>query len=226
MSRSREFSAVCQPPVISVRTRSQFCARLGGRERQTEPVEQQPRDPLLLAQHRAPGRFGRMRGEHRLDPDLDHEAADLFERRAPAPCSRVTRLDDAARLRRAFVQILAAAADAMDFLGHVDHFEPHRERAHQVARLRGRDVPRAGRQLAGALGVAVAPRDRGLPIRSTASNKASPPCSRNTSPTRRRARARRRAARRLSAERKCRSEAWQGCESARESSRTIVRWSK
>ena len=172
VSRSREFSAVCQPPVISLRMRSQICARLGGRARQPEAAEQQLRDLLLLAQDRAARRFGRMRGEHRLDPHLEHQAADLVERRAPAPCSRVDGLDDAARLRRAFVQILAAAADAMHLLRHVDHFEPSRERAHQVARLRGRHVARAGRELAGALGArrraARSPPDGRC---STASNK-------------------------------------------------------
>ena len=138
-------------------------ARFGRRARQAEPAEQQLRDLLLLAQDRAPRRFGGMRGEHRLDPDLDHQAADFVERE-PLRLEPRDGFDDAARLRRAFVQILAAAADAMHLLRHVDHLEPQRERAHQVARLRGRNVARAGRELAGALGAAVAPRDRGLPI--------------------------------------------------------------
>ena len=92
------------------------------------------------------------------------QAADL--RRAPSPCELQPRqrLDDAARLRRALVEILAAAADAMHLLRHVDHLEPQRERAHQVARLRGRHVARADRELARAFGAAVAARDRGLPV--------------------------------------------------------------
>jgi hypothetical protein len=104
-----------------------------------------------------------MRREHRLDPDLDHQAPDLVQ---PEPLRLQPRhgLDDAAGLRRAFVQILTAAADAMNLLRHVDHFEPQRERADQVARLRGRHVARAGRELAGAFRAAVAARDRRLPV--------------------------------------------------------------
>ena len=83
----------------------------------------------------------------------------------------------------AFDEILAAAADAMHLFRHVDHFEPHRERAHQVARLCGRNVARAARELAGAFG---APSRRAIAAWrscSTGSNSASPPCSRSTSPT-------------------------------------------
>src|SRR6185295_7617822 len=53
--------------------------RLRRRARQAEPAEQQLRDLLLLAQDRAAGRLGGMRREHRLDPDLDHQTADLVE---------------------------------------------------------------------------------------------------------------------------------------------------
>jgi hypothetical protein len=52
----------------------------------------------------------------------------------------------------------------MHLLRHVDHLEPERERAHQVARLCSRYVARAGRELAGAFGAAVTTRDRRLPV--------------------------------------------------------------
>ena len=163
LSRSREFSAVCQPPVISLRIRSQIWRGLGRRARQAEPAEQQLRDLLLLAQDRATRRFGGMRGEHRLDPDLDHQAADFVE---PSPCalSRVTastmppgcvvpsfRYWRRRRMRCTFSAMLTISNHS-------------RERAHQVARLRRRHVARAGRELAGAFGAAVAARDRRLPV--------------------------------------------------------------
>ena len=59
VSRSREFSAVCQPPVISRADAVPDLPRLRRRERQAEAAEQQLRDLLLLAQHRAPRRLGR-----------------------------------------------------------------------------------------------------------------------------------------------------------------------
>jgi hypothetical protein len=136
---------------------------LRGRARQAEAPEQQLGDLLLLAQDSAPGRFGRVRGEHRLDPDLDHETADLVEPEALQMQPR-DGIDDAARLRGALVEILTAAADAMHLLRHVDHFEPQRERTHQVARLRSRNVAGADRELTGAFGTAVAARDRRLAV--------------------------------------------------------------
>ena len=163
--------------------RSQICARLGGRERRIEPAEQQLRDLLLLAQHRAPGRFGRMRGEHRLDPDLDHEAADLVERE-PLRLEPASRPRHAAGLRRAFVEILAAAADAMHLLGHVDHLEPRSK-----TRAPGRALPRPARRACGTpargrprrcrRGARSPPAGRSPRLRTSAS----PPCSRITSPT-------------------------------------------
>jgi hypothetical protein len=52
----------------------------------------------------------------------------------------------------------------MDLLRHVDHFEPQRERADQIARLSGGDVARASRKLAGTFRAAVAARDGSLPV--------------------------------------------------------------
>ena len=163
VSRSREFSAVCQLPVISLRIRSQIC-------RVSAAVRDSPSRPSSsCAIFCCLRRIVRRVDSVGCAVNTGSIQISIMRRRissSPSPCALQARhgFDDAARLRRAFVQILAAAADAMDLLRHVDHFEPQRERAHQVARLRGRNVARAGRELAGALGAAVAPRDRGLPI--------------------------------------------------------------
>ena len=60
-------------------------AQLLRRERRIEAVEQQLRDALVLAQHRAARALGGMRGEHRLDADLLQQLEHFGERAARAP---------------------------------------------------------------------------------------------------------------------------------------------
>ena len=62
----------------------------------------------------------------------------------------------------AFVQILAATADAMHLFGHVDHLEPSRERTHEIAGDGGGNTAGGFQQLRHALGIAFAASDRGL----------------------------------------------------------------
>ena len=60
-------------------------AQLLRRERGIQPVEQQPGDALVLAQHGAARALGGMRGEHRLDADLLQQLEHLVERAGRAP---------------------------------------------------------------------------------------------------------------------------------------------
>jgi hypothetical protein len=119
------------------------------RERGVEPVEQQARDPLVLAQHRAARALGGMGGEHRLDLDL----LEQLEHRGEIETARLElgqRRLDAARLRSlaGFEEIAAAPADAVHLLREVHGAKPHRERAREIAGHRRR----ASSQLHGELG--------------------------------------------------------------------------
>ena len=140
-------------------------AALVRRQRRVEPVEQQARDALLLAQDRAARRLVRVRGEDRLDAQALQQRQHLLERQAGL-LELVDGVFHAARLGLGAVaeEILAAPADAVHLLGDVDRLEPHRERALEVAR-HGRGTTLDARRELGAGGlVAVAAADREGPV--------------------------------------------------------------
>ncbi len=93
------------------------------RARRIEPLDQQPADHLLLFEHGAPGRFGGVRGEDRLD------AQPLEQRRGLGRCDAgggepPGHVGQTALLRIAgAAQIVAAAPDAVNPLGEIDDFE-------------------------------------------------------------------------------------------------------
>jgi len=136
-------------------------AQLLRRERGIEAIEQQVRDALVLAQHRATRAFGRMRGEHRLDLDLLQQVDDLREIHA-ARLERGERGFDAARLCAPAVleEVTAPAADAVHLLGEIDGAEPGRERAREIARHLRRTTLQLETELGGGFLVARPPADR------------------------------------------------------------------
>jgi hypothetical protein len=134
-------------------------AALGGRDRRIEPVEHQPRDALLLAQHRAARRLGRMGGEHRVDRDRLQPLEHLRQRAALA-VQALQHVLESARLRmRRVVQVLAATTDPVDLLGEIHGLEPGRERPHEIACLGRCTAPRTREQRHFAVGIALAPPD-------------------------------------------------------------------
>ena len=131
------------------------------RQRGIEAVQQQLGDALILAQHRAAGALGGMRGEYRLDADLLQQLEHLVQREAAVLELGERRLDSA-RLG-AFAgldEIAAAAADAMHFLGEIDRAEPHGEGARQVARHLRSPAPKLDAELGRGFLVAGAAPDR------------------------------------------------------------------
>ena len=158
-------------------------AALDRRQRRIEPAHQQARDALLLAQQGAARRLGRVRRKHRLDAEapeqLDHLLEAVTDRAQPLEA-----LGQAAGLLgTAVVQVLAPAAHAVHLLRHVDHLEPGGERADQFGGLLRRPAVGPHDQLHGRFRVAVATADRHLPVTLDFLEQASPPWSRNTSPT-------------------------------------------
>ena len=88
----------------------------------------------------------------------------LLERQ-PVALQAGDALGDAARLRRAgIVQILAAAAHPVHFLGGIDRLKPDRERARQIGRRPG--IPPGGAPLERVRRrpTALAPGDGGAPV--------------------------------------------------------------
>ncbi len=94
-------------------------------EGRVEPVEQQLRDPLLLAQQRASDRLGGVRCEHRLDAQAPEQLQHLSKTQPPG-LERCERVRDSAGLGPLTVvdEVLSAAPDAMHFLGQIHRLEP------------------------------------------------------------------------------------------------------
>ncbi len=136
-------------------------ARFARRQGRIQPVEQQLGYALLLAQHGAPGGFGGMGGEHRLDLQLRQDGHDVIQGE-PCGLERAERILDAAGLRPAAVleEVIAPAANAVHLFRQVHHLEPGRKRAHQIACLRGQAAAHPRRKLPRA-GIALAPIDGG-----------------------------------------------------------------
>ncbi len=138
--------------------------QFGGGRGRIQPIEQVVRDVLLLAQDRAPGGFGRMPREHRLDAHGGDQFQCLLQRHSVALQSRDA-IRDAAGLRGArIVEILPAPANSMDLLRRVHGLEPNRKRTRQIGRCRRRSVHRALLQLGPVRGIALAPLNCREPI--------------------------------------------------------------
>ena len=105
------------------------------RKRRVAALEQQCRKALLTAQDRAPGRLHRVGQKDRLNRQLTQQLQDLLEAQAGALELR-ERVLHAPGLRPLgiLLQVLAAPADAMHFLGDVRQLKPGGERAYQLAR--------------------------------------------------------------------------------------------
>ncbi len=135
-----------------------------GRARRVEPVDQQARDALLLAQQGAAGGLGGVRGQHRLDAESPEQPDHVTQRQALRREAREALLEPAGLRGAAVVHVLAAPAHPVHLLRQVDHLEPRRERADQVERLLGRPVPGAHHHLDRGLRLALAAADGGVAI--------------------------------------------------------------
>ncbi len=136
---------------------------LGDHQRGIEPVEQPLGDVLLLSQDRPPRRLGGMRGEYRLDAHRSDQRERPLERETLALEARDA-FGYAAGLQRArVVEVLAAAAHAVNFLGRVHREKPCGEGPCQVGGGRGLAARGPPLQIA-VLRDTLAPRDRGPPI--------------------------------------------------------------
>jgi len=101
-----------------------------------EAVDQEACDALFLGEDGAPDRLGGVGGEHRFHEHSTDELAHSFDRQ---PVSREAEGDvlEAARLRRARLDVFEAATDALYALGHVDECEISRERPRHLGCLPG-----------------------------------------------------------------------------------------
>ncbi len=99
-----------------------------------EEVDEDARDPLLLGEDGAPDGLGGVGGQDGLHQHFGQRGADLVG--GDAGCGETGRhILQAARLRDARPQSVAAAADAVHALGHVDQREVGRERPCDLCRL-------------------------------------------------------------------------------------------
>ncbi len=121
-------------------------ARLGCRTRQPQPAKQQLGNALLFAQNGAACGFGRVGGQHRLDGQLQQQLADIRQAQTFG-LQAIDRVFDPTGLWcGAIVQILPAAANAMDFLRRIDDLEPRRKGANQIASRLRRQIGARRRQ--------------------------------------------------------------------------------
>jgi hypothetical protein len=130
-------------------------------ERGVETVEQQVRQPQLLAQDGAPGRFGGVRHEHRLDAQRADECKHLLAR-MPRGLEPTDGVSDASGLGTARIvqEISTPATYPMQLFSEVDRLEPRRERPFEVARYTGRPVTHARLELLARRVIPPTPRDR------------------------------------------------------------------
>ena len=137
---------------------------LGRRLRRVELRHEQSRHALLLPQQRAPGRFGRMRREYRLDAQAPEQRDDLLERDT-VPLQPVKAVVQAPGLRsRVRIDVLPPAPDAVHLFGHVHDLEPGRKGADQLEGFRRWTTLRTHDQGHTVFGVAFATTDRRLAI--------------------------------------------------------------
>ena len=185
VGRCSRTSLVCQAAAISRRSASIRSVTLGHGQVGTVACRQRRGNAVVLLDERPARHFGRMRGQHQLDPQRADRLVQPLRRDAAREQPREGVLArPALRRRQRIALIRAAPADAVMLLGDVGQVEEVRERARdRAARRRAAGATSSSARTRKSASWPARPLLASARTRSTVLKSRSPACALSVSPS-------------------------------------------